>query len=141
MPPGVGAASGAGHHDGANDPVPAEKRSDPAKRVATRRPCDGPGLPLADASPAGRLAVRPDARPGTNQQSADDAIESEPAPPQHHQPGHASGGWSGGEPINENYPSGAIARVLAFTPGPLDFAYVSLGSNDRRAPITMCSRP
>ena len=38
--------------------------------------------------------------------------------------------WSGGEPVNEFYPSGAISRVNAFTPRSSDFAYVSLGTND-----------
>lgn len=38
--------------------------------------------------------------------------------------------WSGGEPTNANFPTGAILRVNAFTPGAHDFAYVSLGTND-----------
>lgn len=38
--------------------------------------------------------------------------------------------WSGGEPVNKNFPTGPIRRVNAFTPGPLDFAYVSMGTND-----------
>jgi lysophospholipase L1-like esterase len=38
--------------------------------------------------------------------------------------------WSGGEPIARNYPTGAIRRVNAFVPGPNDFAYISLGTND-----------
>jgi hypothetical protein len=38
--------------------------------------------------------------------------------------------WSGGEPINKNFPTGPILRVNAFTPRAQDFAYVSLGTND-----------
>lgn len=38
--------------------------------------------------------------------------------------------WSGGEPTNVYYPSGALLRVNAYTPGADDFAYVSMGTND-----------
>jgi lysophospholipase L1-like esterase len=38
--------------------------------------------------------------------------------------------WSGGESTNSNYPSGALVRVNAYTPGPDDFVYVSMGTND-----------
>ena len=38
--------------------------------------------------------------------------------------------WSGGEPTNDFYPTGAIARVQAFVPRTSDFAYVSTGTND-----------
>jgi hypothetical protein len=38
--------------------------------------------------------------------------------------------WSGGEPTNGWYPSGAISRVQSFTPGANDFVYVSMGTND-----------
>lgn len=38
--------------------------------------------------------------------------------------------WSGGEPTNTSYPTGAIKRVNAYVPGPNDFAYVSMGTND-----------
>ncbi|HEX2722105.1 MAG TPA: SGNH/GDSL hydrolase family protein [Gemmatimonadaceae bacterium] len=38
--------------------------------------------------------------------------------------------WSGGEPVNEFYPNGAIQRVNAFKPRTSDFAYVSMGTND-----------
>ena len=38
--------------------------------------------------------------------------------------------WSGGEPPNTFYPTGAIARTQAFTPRTSDFAYVSIGTND-----------
>jgi lysophospholipase L1-like esterase len=38
--------------------------------------------------------------------------------------------WSGGEPVNEFYPSGAILRTNAFTPRSSDYAYVSIGTND-----------
>jgi hypothetical protein len=37
--------------------------------------------------------------------------------------------WSGGE-SGEMYPQGAILRRKSFIPGPLDFAYVSIGTND-----------
>ncbi len=37
--------------------------------------------------------------------------------------------WSGGEPTNASF-SGPITRVNAFTPGPHDFAFVSMGSAD-----------
>jgi hypothetical protein len=38
--------------------------------------------------------------------------------------------WSGAEPTNANFPTGAISRVNAFTPGANDFVYVSMGTND-----------
>ena len=38
--------------------------------------------------------------------------------------------WSGGEPTNSSFPTGAISRVNAFTPDDHDFAYVSMGTND-----------
>lgn len=38
--------------------------------------------------------------------------------------------WSGGEPAGLAFPAGAIRRVNAFVPGPNDFAYISLGTND-----------
>lgn len=38
--------------------------------------------------------------------------------------------WSGGEPVNDVYPSGAIQRVQSFVPRTSDFAYVSIGTND-----------
>jgi lysophospholipase L1-like esterase len=38
--------------------------------------------------------------------------------------------WSGGEPKTGDYPSGALVRVNAYTPGPDDFVYVSMGTND-----------
>lgn len=46
--------------------------------------------------------------------------------------------WSGGEPVNDFYPTGSILRVNAFTPRDPDFAYVSLGTNDvlQNVPIT-----
>jgi lysophospholipase L1-like esterase len=42
--------------------------------------------------------------------------------------------WSGGEPMNSNFPGGAIIRVNAFTPGANDFVYVSMGTNDDAGP-------
>jgi uncharacterized protein YjdB len=46
--------------------------------------------------------------------------------------------WSGGEPVNEFYPSGSILRTNAFQPRSSDFAYVSLGTNDviNNVPLT-----
>ena len=38
--------------------------------------------------------------------------------------------WSGGEPVNDFYPSGAILRVQAFAPRSVDFGYISTGTND-----------
>ncbi|MGH7498489.1 MAG: fibronectin type III domain-containing protein [Gemmatimonadales bacterium] len=38
--------------------------------------------------------------------------------------------WSGGETMNSSFPSAPVLRVNAFTPGPNDFAYVSMGTND-----------
>ena len=42
--------------------------------------------------------------------------------------------WSGGEPTNSSFPSGPIRRVNAFAPGPNDFVYVSMGTNDDAGP-------
>jgi lysophospholipase L1-like esterase len=42
--------------------------------------------------------------------------------------------WSGGEPTNSFFPNGPIRRVNAFAPGPNDFAYVSMGTNDDAGP-------
>lgn len=42
--------------------------------------------------------------------------------------------WSGNEPTNSSYPTGAIKRVNAFVPGPNDFVYVSMGTNDNAGP-------
>jgi uncharacterized protein YjdB/lysophospholipase L1-like esterase len=44
--------------------------------------------------------------------------------------------WSGGEPTNGAFPSGPVARVLAYSPGSNDFVYVSMGTNDPGAAIT-----
>jgi adhesin/invasin len=39
--------------------------------------------------------------------------------------------WSGGEPVNDFYPTGAIQRVQAFKPrAASDFGYISMGTND-----------
>jgi uncharacterized protein YjdB len=38
--------------------------------------------------------------------------------------------WSGGEPVNAFYPTGAILRVQAFKPRASDFGYISIGTND-----------
>lgn len=38
--------------------------------------------------------------------------------------------WSGGEPTNNFYPTGAIQRVQAFRPRTSDFGYISMGTND-----------
>lgn len=38
--------------------------------------------------------------------------------------------WSGGEPVNDFYPTGAIQRTNAFAPRTSDFAYISIGTND-----------
>lgn len=38
--------------------------------------------------------------------------------------------WSGGEPTNQYFPVGSVTRVNAFVPGPNDFVYVSMGTND-----------
>ena len=38
--------------------------------------------------------------------------------------------WSGGEPVNQFYPNGAILRVNAFRPRSSDFGYISIGTND-----------
>lgn len=38
--------------------------------------------------------------------------------------------WSGGETSATYFPEGPIRRVNAFTPGPDDFVYISLGTND-----------
>jgi hypothetical protein len=42
--------------------------------------------------------------------------------------------WTGGEPTNFSFPTGPVERVNAFTPGPNDFAYVSMGTNDDAGP-------
>jgi PKD repeat protein len=44
--------------------------------------------------------------------------------------GRGAPDWNGGEPVNSFYPDGAIRRSLAYVPGPTDFAYVSMGTND-----------
>ncbi len=38
--------------------------------------------------------------------------------------------WNGGEPVNDFFPSGSVARVEAFTPRPSDYVYISMGTND-----------
>ena len=38
--------------------------------------------------------------------------------------------WSGGEPVNAFYPTGAIQRVQSFKPRSSDFGYISMGTND-----------
>jgi hypothetical protein len=38
--------------------------------------------------------------------------------------------WTGGEPVNAAYPTGAITRVNGYVPDSTDFAYVSMGTND-----------
>ena len=38
--------------------------------------------------------------------------------------------WSGGEQMNDFYPTGAIQRVQAFKPRSSDFGYISMGTND-----------
>jgi adhesin/invasin len=38
--------------------------------------------------------------------------------------------WSGGEPVNDFYPNGAVQRVQAFKPRSTDFGYISMGTND-----------
>jgi hypothetical protein len=38
--------------------------------------------------------------------------------------------WSGGEPVNDFYPNGAVLRVQAFKPRTSDFGYISMGTND-----------
>jgi hypothetical protein len=42
--------------------------------------------------------------------------------------------WSGGEPTNSAFPTGPVRRVNAYTPGPTDFVYVSMGTNDDAGP-------
>jgi hypothetical protein len=44
--------------------------------------------------------------------------------------GHGQPQWDGGEPVNQFYPEGSLPRSNAFVPGPHDFAYVSMGTND-----------
>jgi PKD repeat protein len=44
--------------------------------------------------------------------------------------GRGAPDWHGGEPVNASYPDGPVTRVNAFLPGPNDFAYVSMGTND-----------
>jgi PKD repeat protein len=50
--------------------------------------------------------------------------------------GHDAPSWHGGEPTNEAYPDGPITRSNAFEPGPYDFAYVAMGTNDAPSGIT-----
>ena len=38
--------------------------------------------------------------------------------------------WSGGEPVNDFFPNGAVLRVQAFKPRTSDFGYISMGTND-----------
>jgi lysophospholipase L1-like esterase len=38
--------------------------------------------------------------------------------------------WSGGESTNSFYPGGSILRVQAFRPRPVDYGYISMGTND-----------
>ncbi|MEO5904914.1 MAG: GDSL-type esterase/lipase family protein, partial [Gemmatimonadaceae bacterium] len=38
--------------------------------------------------------------------------------------------WNGGEGTNNFYPNGSILRVQAFVPRAVDFAYISMGTND-----------
>jgi len=47
--------------------------------------------------------------------------------------------WSGGEPTNASFPTGPILRVNAFQPGPNDFVYVSMGTNDDAGPTRTLS--
>jgi hypothetical protein len=47
--------------------------------------------------------------------------------------------WSGGEPTNASFPTGPILRVNAFNPGPNDFVYVSMGTNDDAGPTRTLS--
>jgi lysophospholipase L1-like esterase len=44
--------------------------------------------------------------------------------------------WSGGEPVNDFYPTGAIQRVQAFKPRAQDFGYISMGTNDISEPVS-----
>jgi hypothetical protein len=44
--------------------------------------------------------------------------------------------WNGGETNTTEYPDGGISRVNAFSPGPTDFAYVSMGTNDPTVSLT-----
>lgn len=50
--------------------------------------------------------------------------------------GHGAPDWHGGEPTNEFYPDGPIVRSNGFVPGPNDFAYVAMGTNDAPSGIT-----
>jgi lysophospholipase L1-like esterase len=51
--------------------------------------------------------------------------------------GVQSPNWSGGEPRRSSgYLTGPVIRVRAYVPGPNDFAYVSMGSNDVAQGIT-----
>lgn len=50
--------------------------------------------------------------------------------------GRGAPDWHGGEPVNASYPDGPVTRVNAFLPGPNDFAYVSMGTNDPASGIT-----
>ncbi len=47
--------------------------------------------------------------------------------------------WSGGEPTNASFPTGPVKRVNAFAPGPNDFVYISLGTNDDAGPTRTLS--
>ena len=38
--------------------------------------------------------------------------------------------WSGGEPVNDAFPSGPVLRIKAFQPRNTDFLYISMGTND-----------
>jgi len=38
--------------------------------------------------------------------------------------------WSGGEPVNDAFPSGPVLRIQAFQPRDTDFLYISMGTND-----------
>ncbi|MEO7367802.1 MAG: Ig-like domain-containing protein [Gemmatimonadaceae bacterium] len=38
--------------------------------------------------------------------------------------------WNGGEGTNDFYPNGSVLRVQAFVPRAVDFAYISMGTND-----------
>jgi hypothetical protein len=42
--------------------------------------------------------------------------------------------WTGAEPTNSSFPTGPVERVNAYTPGPNDFVYVSMGTNDDAGP-------
>jgi PKD repeat protein len=50
--------------------------------------------------------------------------------------GRGGATWHGGEPTNQYYPDGPVPRTHAFVPGPNDFAYLSMGTNDPTSGIT-----